>query len=65
MRLGGPETNFDSNTGKWGVANDFNVVPGTHKFDTELEALVHARELFPLDDPCLMRDSYHTMRKSK
>lgn len=60
MRYGGPETNFDPTTGKWGVANNLDVVPGTHCFDTELEALQHARELFPLDDPCLTRDSYHT-----
>lgn len=65
MRAGGPETAYNEATGKWGVANERKPLPGTFVHDDELSALAAARELFPHDDPCMMRDSYHTTNETK
>jgi hypothetical protein len=58
--MGGAETDFNEDMQKWGVCRKCAPVSGTYVFDNELDALVAARKLFPNDDPCMMRDNYHT-----
>lgn len=60
MRHGGPETAFNPLNNKWGVTFEHKPVLGTFVHDTELEALELARCKFPFEDPCLVRDWYHS-----